>query len=93
MAVYPSQISRICHRQVDLLVSDDALRWNHVAGREMVKIANTLQRLGDEFRSDGLLLFEKLHKAGLSEARDLLSDVDNRMKTKSTRQSPPRRRR
>jgi hypothetical protein len=48
--------------------------------------------LGMPYREPGLSLFEKLLELGLTDARDLLHDLDNRPKVGIESREKPRRR-
>jgi hypothetical protein len=57
----------------------------------IVNIALTLQRLGGEYRSKGLDLFERLLLLGVDDAQIAMKEVDKRLESIVRQAIPPRR--
>ncbi|OYP35052.1 hypothetical protein CGZ80_13695 [Rhodopirellula sp. MGV] len=93
VASYPELVGELCHRFVDVNRDSELAEGFFRSGPHLTNIAFTLQRLGNPYREPGLSLFEKLLELGLTDARDLLHDLDNRPKAGSTSRGMSRRRR
>lgn len=95
LSIWPDLIVSLCRELVQRRSADLAsIQSGLSAGTpQLTNIALTLQRLGGEYRQQGLDLFEQLLDVGIHEAQAALNELDKRLRSSGPVPRPRRRRR